>query len=229
MTSPVAAAIYCRISSDPRHDQLGVRRQEEDCRALCERLGWSVAAVFVDDDVSAFSGKRRAGYEAMCQALKDRDVRAAVAWHPDRLHRSPRELEDFITLVEALRAKVSTVQAGEYDLSTPTGRMTARVVGAVARHESEHKGERIKRKMRQNAEAGLPHGGATRPFGYERDGITIVPAEAKVIRALAKRIVAGETLRSVTVCLNESGVPTVTGKQWATPTVRGVLTNPRYA
>jgi site-specific DNA recombinase len=33
------AAIYTRISKDPHGEGLGVGRQEEDCRALCERNG----------------------------------------------------------------------------------------------------------------------------------------------------------------------------------------------
>ena len=49
-----AAAIYTRISKDDRGDQLGVMRQEKDCRAPAERKGWPVVQVFRDDDVSAF-------------------------------------------------------------------------------------------------------------------------------------------------------------------------------
>jgi hypothetical protein len=40
-----------------------------------------------------------------------------VTWHPDRLHRAPRELEDFVDLVEATGATVATVTAGDTDLS----------------------------------------------------------------------------------------------------------------
>ena len=67
-----------------------------------------------------------------------------VAWHPDRLHRSPRELEAFIQLLERTRCTVETVQAGHWDLSTPTGRMTARQIGEVGRYESEHRADRVR-------------------------------------------------------------------------------------
>ncbi|MDP9445039.1 MAG: recombinase family protein [Actinomycetota bacterium] len=40
-------------------------RQEADCRALAERLGWEVAAVFVDNDINAYSGAPRPQYRAM--------------------------------------------------------------------------------------------------------------------------------------------------------------------
>jgi hypothetical protein len=43
--------------------------------------------------------------------------------------------------------------------------MTARIHGAVARHESEHKAERVARARQQKAEAG-EWGGGIRPFGW---------------------------------------------------------------
>ena len=51
-------------------------------------------------------------------------VDGLIVWHPDRLHRSPLELEEFITLVENTGAQVQSVTAGERDLATPTGRFT---------------------------------------------------------------------------------------------------------
>jgi DNA invertase Pin-like site-specific DNA recombinase len=63
------AAIYCRISSDRNHDNLGVERQESACREIARRKGWEVAGVFIDDDRSGFTGKQRDGYEAMVEAI----------------------------------------------------------------------------------------------------------------------------------------------------------------
>ncbi len=61
----VRAAVYVRISSDRAGAGLGVARQEEDCRALCDRLGWQVARVYPDNDVSAYSGRRRPQWERL--------------------------------------------------------------------------------------------------------------------------------------------------------------------
>jgi site-specific DNA recombinase len=49
------------------------------------------------------------------------------------------------------------------DLSTPSGRMVARQLGAVARYESEHKSERQRRKHQELAEASKSSGGGARP------------------------------------------------------------------
>src|SRR5690606_22118105 len=114
-----------------------------------------------------YSGKPRPGYLALLDAVRAGTVDAVVAWAPDRLHRSPRELEDFIDLIERTGLALQTVQSGEWNLSTSDGRMAARVVGAVARAESERKSERLKAKARQLAKAGKLPGGGSRPFGWE--------------------------------------------------------------
>ena len=141
-----AAAIYARISSDPDGSALGVSRQIEDCKAWAHKHGTVVAEVYVDNDVSAYSGKARPQYRRLCDDIKEGLRDGVIAWHPDRLHRSPKELEDFIVLIEATSAEVHTVTGGDYDLSTPHGRVTARILGAVARHESEDKSRRITKK-----------------------------------------------------------------------------------
>ena len=68
------AAIYCRISDDKRGDGAGVNRQRADCQALAERAGYAAVGVYVDNDISAFSGKVRPRYAEMCQAVKDGEV-----------------------------------------------------------------------------------------------------------------------------------------------------------
>ena len=50
------AAIYVRISQDRTGEGLGVARQEADCRALCDRLDWTVVDVYPDDDTSGLRG-----------------------------------------------------------------------------------------------------------------------------------------------------------------------------
>jgi DNA invertase Pin-like site-specific DNA recombinase len=206
-----------------------VARQEQDARRLCERLGWDIVNVFTDNDISAFSGKARPGYKSLLDALHDRTVDAVVAWHPDRLHRSPRELETFIDAVEAAQAEVATVSAGDLDLSSANGRMVARIAGAVARHESEHKSERIRRKHLELAENGKVPGGGRRPFGYNADRRTIREDEAEHIRDAAARILAGDSLRSVVADWNTNGVPSVTGTSWSSTTLKRLLLSGRVS
>lgn len=222
------AGIYVRISDDRAGGGLGVARQETDCRALCDRNNWAVADVYVDNDTSAYSGKPRPAYRQLLAALDARTIDVVVAWHPDRLHRSPRELEDFIDVLEQAKATVHTVTAGTYDLATPSGRMVARTLGNAARYESEHKAERIRRKHMELAQAGRRPGGGTRQFGY-LDANTINPDEAALIRDAAQRVLAGESVRSVCATWNASGVPSVTGRGWTQTVLKRILVAPSVA
>jgi site-specific DNA recombinase len=223
------AAVYVRISQEKTGAGLGVKRQEDDCRALADRLGWTVSWVFCDNDVSAYSGKRRPDYEAMLAEIADGKVDAVLAWHPDRLHRSPKELERYIDVCEAGRVPTHTVQAGLWDLSSPSGQLVARQLGAVARYESQHKSERVKAARIQSAKRGQWHGGL-RPYGYEPDGVTVRPDEAAEVAKMVDAIASGQSLRSVVRDLNARKVPTATGRdRWQSKTVREMLMRPRLA
>lgn len=103
------AAIYCRISRDRRKEAANVASRERACRALATRLGWEVVDVLIDNDLSAYSGKPRPGYARLMDGLSDGTYTGVVAWHPDRLHRRPVELEEFIAVVEDVGAAVATV------------------------------------------------------------------------------------------------------------------------
>lgn len=244
------AVIYCRISQDRTGAGLGIDRQREDCEALAEGRGWNVVEVYVDNDVSAYSGKKRPGYEQMLADLDQGTATIVVAWHTDRLHRSPTELERYISLSERRGVSTHTVQAGELDLSTPTGRMTARILGAVARQESEHKGERVARARRQKALAGEWMGGI-RPFGWglptggtrtkvdrktgeetaepELDMLRAVPEEAEVLRYWTDAILSGGSIRGLVKWCADKGITTTRGNPVTHTELRDMLMRPRNA
>lgn len=221
-----SAAIYCRISKDRAGAGLGVDRQEHECRQLAERLGWTVTVVHTDNDLSAYSGKPRPGYRALLDDLRTGRVDAVLAWHNDRLHRSTAELEEYIEV--SGKAPTHFVKAGPLDLSTASGRMTARITGAVARHEVEHMIERQKAAKMQAAQAGKFRGGP-RPFGYERDGITVRPDEAACVLDATRRVLRSESLGSIARDWNKRGITSSTGTRWRPVAVRDMLIRPRNA
>lgn len=221
------AVIYCRISQDRTGAGLGVDRQERDCRALAERLEVDVVQVLTDDDVSAYSGKPRPAYRELLGMIRDSRCDLVLAWHVDRLTRRPAELEEYVAVTEAAGVSTQTVQAGALDLSTPSGRMVARQLGAVAAYESEHKGARVRAAARQRAEAG-GYAGGVRPFGW-KDGINLEPAEAEVVRDACARILAGESLASIGRDLRARGVRGPRGALVENSTLRTYLLRARNA
>lgn len=168
---PTRAIIYCRISRDREGAGLGVERQREDCDALAKQLGVEVFATYSDNDLSAYSGKPRPGYQQLLTDLRAGRADTVLAWHTDRLHRSPAELEEYIDVCEPRAVQTRTVKAGHLDLTTATGRMIARQLGVQARYEVERMIERQRRKRDEMARDGKYFGGR-RPFGFEADGVT---------------------------------------------------------
>lgn len=218
-----------RISDDREGTGLGVQRQREDCKALVARREWTLAGEFVDNDMSAYGGKPRPDYEKMLSAMEAGSLDALVAWSSDRLTRHPKELERFIEVVEDAGVVVDTVTSGTYDVATPEGRAYARIVGAIARQESDRKSVRAKRKHLELAEAGKPSGG-TRAFGYEDDMVTVRESEADLIREAASRLIAGESMGAVLRSWVDRGIKTVTGNdQWRTTVGKRMMASGRIA
>ena len=222
-----SAAVYLRQSLDRTGEAVAVARQREDCLALCTDKGWQPVE-FVDNDTSASSGKKRPAYQKMLAAIQSGEVAAVVAWDLDRLHRRPVELEAFIDLADRHRIALATV-SGDVDLSTPQGRLVARLKGSVAKHEMEHKSARQTRAMRQLAESGRPKW--KRAFGYLEtpDGPVPDPATAELVAEAHRLILAGGTLTSVCRLFNDAGAYGAKGKRWTPSTVSLFLRSPRNA
>lgn len=229
------AIVYARISNDRTGAGLGVDRQREDCEKLAADLGLDIVETHTDNDISAYSGKPRPGYLALLEALREGRANVVLAWHADRLHRSPAELEEFIDICSRHAVTVRTVQAGEVDLSTPAGQMTARIIGAVARHEIDHARARMLKARAQAAELGRAHGRV--PYGYRNEfdkfgnvvGRSPDPEESVHVREAVERVLAGESMYAVRKDWTERGILTRSGKPWTAASFREMVMRPTYA
>jgi site-specific DNA recombinase len=225
------AAIYCRISEDKRKDEDGVERQEEICRGVCDRMMLELTDdhVFIDNNRSAWKrDRKRPNWDAMLEAAKRGEIDVIVCYHPDRLMRQPRDLEDLLDIAQDHNIRLVGNVNGR-DLSNPDDIFMLRIEVAHACRSSDDTSRRMKDKLRTNAEKGKAHGGP-RPYGFQAgDRNRLVPEEADVIRNICQRLLCGESIRSIAEGLNQMKVPTATGKQWAPGTIRKMIDSPRIA
>ena len=230
-TTPASTFVYLRISEDRAGDFVSVENQRAAVLELATRLGLPVTATFVDNDVSAFSGKTRPGYQQLVAAVVGSSGPCTVlVWHVDRLYRRPKELEDLLGLVERQAVTIETVRGGMLDLNTHEGKLAARFMVTVASYESGHKADRIALAARRGAEQGAWHG--PRRFGYQLSAsrsATIDPVEGQMVRELVDRFLAGESLYSLTVWANGQPVPPLRANVWHSNTLRQLLASPRIA
>jgi site-specific DNA recombinase len=223
--------VYLRISqaragevesgAAKRGEVLGVDKQRPPCLALCERLDWKVIDEYVDRNDSAYSGRPRKQWNRLIDDVKAGRIDAIVAWHPDRLTRQPKENEQLIELVERYGVLLATAMAGEHDLSSPSGRLHFRMLGSIARYESEHRAERVRLHHDEMAATGRWHGGP-RPFGYRYlpdGGIERDEREAAAIEDAAKRIIDGAKLTTIAREWREAGLMESKGGRPVTVTI----------
>lgn len=239
-SKPTAAVALVRISDDRDGSAVGVGRQEEDCRALADRLGWRITEVVVENDTSAFSTRqghdsdglptratKRPEFRRVLRQLHEGRNDALIVYDLDRLTRQPRDLEALIDLAE-VRAVPVAVVTGDVDVSTSGGRAMARVLVAFANKSSEDTARRVARAARQRAERGAPKVDGFRPYGYDR-AMNPVPDEAAVIREVADRILAGDSVRSIAASLNARGIRPMRAAKWANPSVKSIVRKPTVA
>jgi site-specific DNA recombinase len=87
----------------------------------------------------------------------------------------------------------------------------------------------FRRKPEELAVRGKVSGGGSRPYGYEPDKRTLRPAEAAIVEECAQRFLAGQSLRAIASDLNERAVPTASGGEWSTQTLRRMLASARIS
>lgn len=240
---PRNAAVYVRISDDRAKDAAGVGRQEQDARALAERMGWGVGPVLIENDTSAYKRRKielpngrhelrvvRPRFRELLDMIVSGAVDGMIAYDLDRTARDPRDLEDLIDAVEqrAPRLPVESV-TGSLRLANDSDVTMARVMVAIANKSSRDSSRRIKRKHDELAEQGRYAGGGARRFGFERDGVTHNPREAEAIRWAAERVLDGRTVSSLAVEMDERGVHPVKAARWSSRSLTDILRSPRIA
>jgi site-specific DNA recombinase len=231
---PRRAVYYVRISDDREGRELGVERQRKDCRALLERLGWTLhpdKAEYNDNDCGASSKSRkiRHDYARLLAAVRAGEVDGIAYYSNSRLTRRPLEYEDIIQLVEDTGVKLTSCVSGQDDLTTADGRMNGRIRASIDAAEAERISERVRRTFVQHREAGRPHSTGMRPFGYQTGGLVAEPREADAIRDGAAMVLAGGSLGDVMRGWNLAGIRPVGGGDWSRMAVRRALTRARVA
>jgi site-specific DNA recombinase len=210
-------ALYLRISQDRAGLELGVERQREDCLALAERRGWPAPAFYVDNDISATSGKRRPDYERLIDDVRAGKVTRLIVWQTSRLWRNRIERAAGIEVLRAARVTLAAVKGPELDMATAAGRMLAGLLGEFDTAEVDVKSERAAREVEQRAEQGRHHGGP-RAHGYTANGMDLVPDEAAAVERWYREILAGRSIASIAA---------EAGRNHSS--IRVILANPRNA
>lgn len=214
-------AIYCRKSKKGDREQITVTRQKKLSLDDVEKLGLGPVEpthIYIDNGVSAWTRNRvRPGWDNLMAAARRGEVKHIVCYHPDRLMRQPHDLEELLSISDQ-HGIMLYGRVNRRNLQDPDDRYALRIEVAHACRSSDDTSRRLKDKLAELAEEGAPHSGKRR-YGYSKNGMKIIEDEAKIIREIFDRFIAGEGPNSIASDLNRRGIRTTFGKTWMPSTV----------
>lgn len=224
------ADLYLRISID-REGKSAIERQEADCRAWVTGGGLKVRQVHVDRGRSGFQqGVDREGFRNALAAVSSGVVGTLVVWKLDRLSRQGiDDVGDVLDKIRAAGGRLVSVH-DNLDTSLAADRQVVGVLAELARSESENLGLRIRSAKAFLRTQGRWIGGAP-PYGLINRGghLFVDPAKGAIVREIASRILAGQSLVAVARWLNEADVPSPRGGRWAIGTIAQLMRGPATA
>lgn len=225
---------YTRISRDDEKEGLGVLRQLKDLQREADRRQITVVRSLEDNDLSASGKVRRPDFETMLEMIRDGEVDVVLAWDLDRIARG---WKDYVRFYDAcLQAQITVAWiGGEADFATGAGVLLLEVRESFAREEMRKIRQRTMRKHRELAENGQDSGGGP-VYGYRpasessKNRMEVInPDEAEIIKEATKRVLAGESLRSVVRDFQRRGLRGVRGGLWCRASLRQILASARIS
>ncbi|WBQ05748.1 recombinase family protein [Kribbella sp. CA-293567] len=221
------ADLYLRVSID-KAGKTTIERQEADCRAWVKGSGLKVRRSHVDRGRSAYlPGVDREGFRSALAAVSSGVVGTLVVWKLDRLSRQGMdEVGLVLDKIGATGGRLVSVQ-DNLDTSNAGDRKVVGLLAELARSESENLGLRIRSAKTFLRTQGRWIGGAP-PYGLvNRDGRLFVdPRTGAVVREIARRLLAGESLLEVAKWLNAADVAAPRGGLWGIGTISQLMRGP---
>ncbi len=213
----IEAVILARVSDDREGVSDSTSEQVDEATEWCGDRSIDIIDILIEDDIGAsrYSRKKRPQYERALALLSEKSPkrRMLITWESSR---AQRRLDWYVRLRKVCEeaGALWMYQGRVYDMRDPDDRRRTAQDAIDDEYEVEKTRKRVKRDLRKVAADGRPHGKL--PFGYKivRDdktgrsiGREIYEPQAKIVRDIARRILAGQSVRSVAAYLNESGIP----------------------
>ena len=150
------------------------------------------------------------------------------------ISRFARNTLDCIKYIRALKSLGVAVIFEKENINTleMDSELLLTMMGAFAQAESESMGANVRWGMREAMRSGKANLRIDALYAYEKgeDGNPqIIPDQAKVVRKIYERFLAGQSLRMIRDSLEKEDVPTANGQEkWNPAVIKSILTNEKY-
>ena len=228
------AVIYCRVSTKEQTENLSLQTQQKACADYCQRLGFHVDRVFVEEGESAKTAERPELQRllAYCRENKGR-IQLLVVYNLSRFARS--KYDHVVLMAHFNKLGISLRSVTEPIDETSTGKLMEGVLAAFAQFDNDVRAERTVTGMKAAIEAGRWTFQA--PLGYvnvvgrnSTPNISPDPERAHLVRKAFETYVTGlYSKKHVLQIITNEGLRTRRGKKLSPQTFNKLLCNPFYA
>ncbi|MGC2486479.1 MAG: recombinase family protein [Acidimicrobiales bacterium] len=185
---------YVRVSTEDQVE-FSPDAQAKRCRDLARLRDLGAVTVLADEGWSGKNLERPAMRELLDMVRADR-VSDLVIWRWDRLSRDQGDFSRLVKLFEHHHVKVHSVNEGDLDLASASGRMQIGVHGVFAQYYRDQIVENTRMGQRQAAERGRWLNRA--PTGYDMINGHLVPNEmAPLIETIFALRAAGHSYETI--------------------------------
>ena len=225
-------AAYCRVSTDSEEQLNSYEAQKSYyTQKIEESPDWEMAGIYADEGISGTSMKKRTEFKKMITACKRGRIDLIIT---KSLSRFARNTVDCLETVRLLKANGIGVYFEKENINTLTesSEFLITLFSGFAQAESESLSKNVAWGWRKSAEAGNVYFQYKRMLGYLKgtDGQPeIVPEEAKIIRRIYRRYLAGCSLGQIKQELEQDNIPTAQKvERWSSAVIHNILTNEKY-
>ena len=219
---------YCRVSTDAQagDDKYGIEAQKRVIMEYCSKNDMQISGWYIDEGESGVKENRPQLNALLYGEVQNPPVEAVIVYKSDRIARDIKLYFYYMMLLE--KKKIELISATEpiVDDGTGLGNVYRSLMLFVAEQERANITRRTSGGRAIKSSKGGYSGGRP-PYGYKPvDGVlTIIPAEAEVVRKIFEMKKSGATYQQVCDALNEEGKTNRSGTKFSISTVQTILAN----
>lgn len=221
---------YTRASTSKQEYSVG--DQDKQIREWAKRNKYLIVKSYCDDGISGHYASKRPGFLSMIEDITSEklDVKALLIWDS---YRFARNMVEFLTYKQMIQQHgISVIAVSEPMVQDEDAQLYINAINGAS-------GELYLRKLSKDSKRGIRarvvdrhehHGKA--PFGYRDDPVkkelVIDDEQARWVHYIFDEVENGSSYLQICHHLNDEGVKTAAGYQWAVPPLKYVLRNKTY-
>jgi site-specific DNA recombinase len=239
---------YIRVSTEEqaKDKKQSLPMQEEKIREFVRsRVDWQLLGIYQDIG-SGTEAESRLNFQRLLAEARQGKFDVVVAWANDRLGRNFEEMTDIRKQFRQLNVQITTTTEPSeiYDPRTLTTNILPirKLINAIGDYRSEEDNRSRSERFRLGKEGKAKSGRipCKVPYGYWKHIVEdnkegrieediVIPEKAEVVRTIFRLYdIDSMGFKSISIYLNERGIPSPKNRLWCCSSIKYMLQNPSY-